>query len=62
MRTFCTMSQYKSRNHVNAVNKCVVILCRHERASGDVYMAAQKFELSTNVLAVPAPGQCPLQI
>ncbi|KAL0042965.1 hypothetical protein WJX79_005358 [Trebouxia sp. C0005] len=28
-----------------------------EGASGNVYMAAQKFELSTNVLAAPAPGQ-----
>ncbi|DBA78369.1 TPA: hypothetical protein ACH3X2_008303 [Trebouxia sp. C0005] len=28
-----------------------------EGASDNVYMAAQKFELSTNVLAAPAPGQ-----
>ena len=35
---------------------CVLHACRHEATSGNIFMAAQKFELSNSVLAV-MPGK-----
>lgn len=59
MLSLCNILGKRNRHHAYqaAVRDCDVVLCRHEAATGNVYMAAQKFELSMNLLAAPAPGQ-----
>ena len=59
MLSLCIIPGKSNRHHAYeaAVGNCDVVLCRHETATGNVYMAAQKFELSMNLLAASAPGQ-----